>query len=111
MKQTLLAGYLKTKAAKLLRKKGFSVYNYNGKLKVKTPKGIQQLQISDAKSVVELVSNFENVFRPKEQIYNEPPDDAVIKKSGSFREEKLPETYAHYILPKGGNIGGKKSKY
>ena len=95
----VLENYFRSKAAKMLRNRGFTSYVYGGKVKIKLPKGVQNFSVETGNSVLELVDKVEAMFRPKEQLYEDPPDAAVIQKSGMFPEEKLPENYENYIFP------------
>ena len=95
----VLENYFRSKAAKMLRDRGFTSYVYGGKVKIKLPKGVQNFSVETGNSVLELVDKVEAMFRPKEQLYEDPPDAAVIQKSGMFPEEKLPENYENYIFP------------
>jgi len=95
----VLENYFRSKAAKMLRNRGFTSYVYGGKVKIKLPKGVQNFSVETGSSVLELVDKVEAMFRPKEQLYEDPPDAAVIQKSGMFPEEKLPENYENYIFP------------
>lgn len=92
--------YFLTKSAKLLRERGFSVRRRGSKLKINTPTGVDDVQLNDVSGLLELADRLEAMFKPKENIYDEPPDVAIVKKSGQFPEEKLPEHYRHYIMPK-----------
>ena len=94
-----LEDYYRSKAAKLLRDRGFNSYVYGGKVKLRLPKGVKDFDVETGSSVIELVDRVEAMFRPREQIYEEPPDAALIQKSGMFPEEKLPENYENYIFP------------
>lgn len=91
--------YFLTKSAKLLRERGFSVRRRGSKLKINTPTGVDDVQLNDVSGLLELADRLEAMFKPKENIYDEPPDVAIVKKSGQFPEEKLPEHYRHYIMP------------
>jgi len=92
--------YFLTKSAKLLRDRGFSARRRGNKLKINTPTGVDDVQLSNVSGLLELADRLEAMFKPKENIYDEPPDVAISKKSGQFPEEKLPEHYRNYIMPK-----------
>jgi len=88
-----------TIAAKLLRSRGFKARKHKGQVKVVVPKGIGNIKIQKADNLMSLIKRVEGMFMPKENIYEEPPDTAIINKSGQFPEEKLPEDWSRFILP------------
>ena len=91
--------YFLPKSAKLLRERGFSVRRRGNSLKINTPAGVDNVQLSGVTGLLDLANKLESMFKPKENIYQEPPDVAIVKKSGQFPEEKLPEHYEHHIMP------------
>lgn len=93
--------YFLTKAAKLLRDRGFSVRRKGASLKINTPDGVDTVSLTNIDGLLDLVDRLEAMFKPRENVYNEPPDAALgkVKKSGQFPEEKLPEHYKDYIMP------------
>ena len=91
--------YFLTKSAKLLRERGFNVRRRGTSLKINTPSGVNNIAITNVGGLLDLVDRLEAMFKPRENIYNEPPDVAIVKKSGQFPEEKLPEHYKDYIMP------------
>lgn len=91
--------YFLTKSAKLLRDRGFSVRRTKNRLKINTPDGVDNVNLSNVSGLLDLANRLEAMFKPKENIYNEPPDVALVQKSGQFPEEQLPEHYRHYIMP------------
>lgn len=92
--------YFTSRTAKLLRDRGFVARKRKGKLYINTPQGVKDVQLENVSGLLELVDTLEAMFKPKESIYKEPPDVAIINKSGQFPEEKLPEHYDRYIMPK-----------
>ena len=66
-----------TIAAKLLRSRGFIARKYKGEVKVKVPKGIGNIKIQKADTLLSLVKRVESMFQPKEKLYEEPPDTAI----------------------------------
>ena len=94
-----LEDYYGTLAAKLLRARGFIARKYKGQVKVRVPKGIGTIKIEKADNLMSLVERISAMHQPKEKLYEEPPDTAIMKKSGQFPDEKLPEYYGRYIFP------------
>ena len=94
-----LESYYGTLAAKLLRSRGFIARKYKGQVKVRVPKGIGTIKIEKADNLMSLVERISAMHQPKEKLYEEPPDTAIMKKSGQFPDEKLPEYYGRYIFP------------
>ena len=94
-----LESYYGTLAAKLLRSRGFIARKSKGTVKVRVPKGIGTIKIQKADNLMSLIDRVTAMHQPKEKLYEEPPDTAIMKKSGQFPDEKLPEYYGKYILP------------
>ena len=94
-----LEDYYGTLSAKLLTARGFIARKYKGQVKVRVPKGIGTIKIEKADNLMSLIDRITAMHQPKEKLYEEPPDTAIMKKSGQFPDEKLPEYYGKYILP------------
>ena len=103
-----LKTYYASIATKMLKSRGFKARTWKGQVKVTLPKGTTNFKIDTPNTLLSLVNLADSMFKPKEALYEEPPDAAIMNRSGKFPEEKLPEGYARYILPAGKNIGGKK---
>jgi hypothetical protein len=91
--------YFRKQAVRLFNEAGFQSSLSGKKVMINTPVGVKSIKLSDAESMMDIVKRFTALFKPKESIYEEPPDVVAMNKSGQFPEEKLPEGYAKYILP------------
>jgi len=103
-----LKTYYASIATKMLKSRGFKARTWKGQVKITLPKGTTNFKIDTPNTLLSLINLADSMFKPKEALYEEPPDAAIMNRSGKFPEEKLPEGYARYILPAGKNIGGKK---
>ncbi len=84
--------YFLTKSARLLRDRGFSARRKGNKLKINTPTGVDDVQLNDVSGLLELADRLEAMFKPKENIYDEPPDVAISKKKWSIPRRKITRT-------------------
>jgi len=90
---------LQLKAVNELKKAGFTAKLNGKKVHIDVGQTIKSVDMEQEGSIKGLISRLKAMFRPEESIYDEPPDTAVLQKSGQFPEEKLPEGYSQYILP------------
>ena len=91
-------GYLKS----VLRKEQYTpVENENGDIGVKTPKGIKYVpQNVELKDVPDVVQYFKDTIgSPQEFLYEEPPDDVLVKGRFDKKQAALPEYYEGELLP------------
>ena len=93
-----LESHYLTVTASLLRSRGFIARKHKGKVKINIPSGVKEFKIDTPHKIIDLVNRIDAMFKPKESLYEDPPD-VVMQKSGQFPEEKLPEHYGKYILP------------
>ena len=91
--------YFRKQAVRLFNEAGFTANLKGKKVIINTPVGVKDIKLSEPESMFEIVKRFSALFKPKENLYEEPPDVVAMNKSGQFPEEKLPEGYARYILP------------
>lgn len=85
-------------AVYVIRKAGFTPVIVDGKIGVKTAKGV--VHPPENTPLSKLGSWFLNrLGNPKDMIYEEPDDDTINKGSIDKRKEKLPEFYEGEVLP------------
>ena len=80
---TKLESHYLSVTAKLLRKRGFNARKHKGKVKINVPSGVKDFKIDSPHKIIDLVNRVEAMFRPKEALYEDPPD-VVMQKSGQF---------------------------
>ena len=91
---------LQLKTVNELKKAGFTAKLVGKKVNIDVGKTIKSVDMEQEGSIKGLIDRLKAMFRPEEDIYEEPPDTALMDKSGQFPEERLPEGYSNYILPK-----------
>jgi hypothetical protein len=90
---------LQQKAVNKLKEAGFTAVLSGKKVKIDVGNMIKVVNMEHEGGINSLVDRLKAMFRPEENIYDEPPDVAIKYKSGQFPEEKLPEGHGDYILP------------
>jgi len=90
---------LQQKTVNMLKEAGFTALLSGKKVKIDVGNITKVINMEHEGSIKSLVNRLTAMFRPQENIYEEPPDIAVKYKSGQFPDEKLPEGYGSYILP------------
>jgi len=96
----MFARSIQLKTVNKLKKAGFTAKLIGKKVKIDVGNKTKSIDMENEGSIDSLIDRLKAMFRPEEAIYDEPPDTAIKDKSGQFPEEKLPEGYADYILPK-----------
>jgi hypothetical protein len=95
----MFARSIQLKTVNKLKKAGFTAKLVGKKVKIDVGNKTKSVDMENEGSIDSLIDRLKAMFRPEEAIYDEPPDTAVLQKSGQFPEEKLPEGYSQYILP------------
>lgn len=90
---------IQLKTVNRLKEAGFTASLVGKKVKINVGNMTRSIDMENTGGINELVDRLKAMFRPEENIYDEPPDTAIKQKSGQFPEEKLPEGHADYILP------------
>ena len=90
---------IQLKTVNRLKEAGFTASLIGKKVKINVGNMTHSIDMENTGGINELVDRLKAMFRPEENIYDEPPDTAIKQKSGQFPEEKLPEGHADYILP------------
>lgn len=90
---------IQLKAVNKLKEAGFTAVLSGKKVKIDVGNKIKSVDMENEGGINSLIDRLKAMFRPEENVYDEPPDTAIKQKSGQFPEEKLPEGHADYILP------------
>ena len=90
---------IQLKAVNKLKEAGFTAVLSGKKVKIDVGDKIKTVDMENEGGINSLIDRLKAMFRPEENVYDEPPDTAIKQKSGQFPEEKLPEGHADYILP------------